>query len=252
MTSDEIKTLLNEKYSDADKCLIAFEVNEGTGSSSGRRIDALAMHLWPSNDYKIIGFEIKVARSDWLNEMKQPEKSLAISQFCDEFYLVAPYGVLGIDELPKTWGYIQATSDRILTKIKAPKREPVSLDRPFMASFVRSLTRKYSDKKLLTAQVEKAKEKLVKEIDDRNAHRIKRLEEEVGELRNTISEFNKQTGLTMSKWNFGSIVHAVNALKVVDNREKYIKDITNKITCLENMIDHDKKSLESLINLKLE
>lgn len=252
MTSDEIKAMLNEKYSDSDQCLIAFEVNQGTGSTSGRRIDALAMHLWPSKDYKIIGFEIKVSRADWLNEMKQPEKSLAISQFCDEFYLVAPYGVLGIDELPKTWGYIQTTDDKLFTKIRAPKREPVSLDRPFMASFVRSLTRKYSDKKLLTAQIEKVKQQMTKEFDDKNESRIKRLEEENYRLQQIITDFNKETGLTMSKWNFGSIVDAVNALKNVHNRAKYISELQNKIACLDSMLKHDQLSVEALKNLKLE
>jgi hypothetical protein len=252
ITSDDIKALLNEKYSDGEKCLIAFEVNEGTGASSGRRIDALAMHLWPSNDYKIIGFEIKVARSDWLNEMKQPDKSLALSKYCDEFYLVAPYGVLGIDELPKTWGYIQATDERIFTKIKAPKREASEIERPFMASFMRQITRKYSDKKLLTAQIEKVKEKLHNEFDDRNDNRIKRLEEQLAEKELLIQNFNRDTGLTMNKWNYGNIVQAINILKNVETREKYIADITNKITMLKNITAGDEKTLEILKNLKLE
>ncbi len=252
MTSDDIKALLNEKYSDGDKCLIAFEVNEGTGSNSGRRIDALSMELWPSKNYKIVGFEIKVSRSDWLNEMKQPEKSLAISRFCDEFYLVAPYGVLGIDELPKTWGYIQATSDRIFTKIKAPKREAVAIERPFMASFVRSLTKKYSDKKLLQAQVEKVKENLSNQFDDKNAHRIKRLEEQLAESQSIINYFNKQTGLQLNKWNVGNVVHAINSIKGIKKREGYISDIENQNRILEALIEGNKKSVQSLKEINIE
>lgn len=252
ITSEDIKALLNEKYSDGDKCLIAFEVNEGTGASSGRRIDAIAMNLWPSQDYEIIGFEIKVSRSDWLNELKQPDKALALSKYCDRFYLVAPYGVLHAEELPKNWGYIQAMEDRLFTKIKAPQREAVQIERPFMASFMRQITRKYSDKKLLNAQVEKIKSQLLSETDNRNEHRIKRLEEELAETKLIIQNFNRDTGLVMSKWNYGSIVDVVNAIKDKKTKEDYLKEMVDKSTTLHNIVQSLNRSIENLKQIKIE
>jgi len=251
MTSEEVKALLNDKYSLGDECLIAFEVNEGTGSNSGRRIDALAMHLWPSKDYELIGFEIKVSRSDWLNERKQPEKSLAISQYCDKFYLVAPPGVLGIDELPKTWGYIQVNESGLYTKIKAPKRKPIEPSKPFMASMLRNMVKKYQDKNLLTAQIDRAREKLESDFEERFKVRVKRMEEECGEYRRWITEFNTQTGLQLSKWNSSNIAHSINLLKEIKKREQYMADIENQNKCLEAIIEGNKKSILELSKLTI-
>ncbi len=80
--------------------------------------------------------------------MKQPEKSHAISQYCDRWYLVAPQGVLGIDELPDTWGYIKATPNTLGTKIRAPDRDNAIIDKPFAASLLRKCLEKDEDHKV--------------------------------------------------------------------------------------------------------
>jgi hypothetical protein len=251
MTSDQVKALLNDKYSLGDECLIAFEVNEGTGSSAGRRIDAIAMSLWPSKDYKIIGFEIKVSRADWLNELKQPEKSFPIAQFCDEFYLVAPAGVLGIDEIPKTWGYIQASEKSLLTKIRAPKREAIQTDRPFMASLIRSLVKKYQNKNLIAAQVDNIRIKMEDDFQRRTKADFRHLNDEISSLNNIIHDFNTQTGMKMNRYNFGNIVEVVKMMNDAKSKNKYVSDLTNQITCLESILSFSKKSLDALTNLKM-
>lgn len=251
MNADQIKILLNEKFYDGAKNLIGFEINEGTGGAGGRRADAIAFYLWPSNDYKLIGFEIKVSRADWLNELKQPEKSLPIAQFCDEWYLVAPIGVLGIDELPKSWGYIQASKSGLRTKIRAPKRTPVEPDKPFMASLLRSLVAKYQDTSLINEWKEKQRDSMIEEFEARFKRETQKMFDDLMECKKVIKEFNDQTGLQMNKWNFGNIVHLANAIKDKTGREEYEKQISDRVKCLEAIIEGEKKTLDSLKNIEL-
>ena len=78
MTSGGIKNLLQNKYdggSMASQYAFMTEVRDATGAMGQRYADAITMCLWPSQGLEIIGFEIKVARSDWLNELKEAMKS---------------------------------------------------------------------------------------------------------------------------------------------------------------------------------
>jgi hypothetical protein len=78
------------------------EFRDATGFDSKRSADALAIGLYRSRGLHIIGFEQKTARSDWLREMKSPEKAEAIGQYCDYFYLVVDsLNVAKVEELPE-------------------------------------------------------------------------------------------------------------------------------------------------------
>lgn len=246
MKSEHIKALLNEKYSDGDACLIAFEVNEGTGGFGGRIADAIAFYMWPSKDYKMIGFEIKVSRSDWLNEMKQPDKSMALSQFCDEWYLVAPKGVLGIDELPKTWGYMEASDKRLTVKIRAPQREVVNPDKPFMASLLRSMIRKYQDTSVLEQLIEGAKEKAEKRFKDLYESRLERANEDSERYRSLVDKFYKETGLYLSERNLPDIKEAIQAIRNEATRNDKIKLIQDRVKTLSILIENDNKAILQL------
>src|SRR4051812_2140071 len=53
-------------------CAFLPEFRCGTGYSRQSRADAISMHLWPSAplSLELIGYELKVSRSDWLREGK--------------------------------------------------------------------------------------------------------------------------------------------------------------------------------------
>jgi hypothetical protein len=92
------------------------------GTWHSRRADAIALSLWTQPEQKkiqfdepgkkriirttVIGFEIKVNRSDWLNELKQPEKAETMKQYCNQWVLVAPEDVVKPFEIPKGWGWM--------------------------------------------------------------------------------------------------------------------------------------------------
>lgn len=72
-----------------------------------RRLDLWGMHLSPAKGMHAHSFEVKVSRSDWLVELKQPLKrrmALAISNF---FWLATPKGIIKPEELPPQTGLIE-------------------------------------------------------------------------------------------------------------------------------------------------
>jgi len=104
MKTAAIARYLRERYY-LPKYALFFEVPDKIGNDSTRRADAIAVQL-DSPTHDIIGFEIKASRSDWLRELKQPEKSALFAKQCNEFYIVAPHEVVYVDEIPQGYGWI--------------------------------------------------------------------------------------------------------------------------------------------------
>ena len=105
---------------------------------TGRRADAVAMNIWPSKNYQMHCFEVKVSRADFMHEMKDPAKAEAVGQFCDFFWLAAPVGLVRVDEVPLTWGLIELTKGGLRVKKQAPMREAIEFTRSFAASLLRA------------------------------------------------------------------------------------------------------------------
>lgn len=142
--TDKLITLLAEHYP-GPACAFLPEFRGGTGWGRESRADAIAMHTWPSQGLELIGFELKTSRSDWLRELKQPEKCDPIKQFCDRWYLVIddPSIVRSWPEkeLPEDWGLMQPEYTSYPYKLKvqkeAPKLAAQPIDRLFLASLMR-------------------------------------------------------------------------------------------------------------------
>lgn len=135
-TSADVRAALVLRYP-AESHALMFEVAPRTGGGT-RYADAVAVGLWSSHGHAIEGFEIKVARSDWLNELKQPEKSDPVAKYCNRWWLVCVPGVAMPDELPPSWGMLELqASGTLRVKVQAPKREPQPVTIGFFASLIR-------------------------------------------------------------------------------------------------------------------
>lgn len=107
-----------------------------------QRIDAFALHTWPSKKYRRVAYEVKASRSDLHRELDQPWKCEAALALSNEFYLVAPTDVLigGItDDFPETWGVISFYEGRTTTIKQAPWRDTLLPPYSFMLSLARNL-----------------------------------------------------------------------------------------------------------------
>jgi hypothetical protein len=149
-TEASIFELLQKRY-EAPAWALLPQVADGTGANANRRADAVAMSLYPSRGLEIHGFEIKVRRRDWLNELANPGKADAVAIHCDRWWIVAPPGVVELAELPTPWGLFEVGSnrrdfdDRTPTKAallvkKAPEAMPIptaGIERAFLAAVLR-------------------------------------------------------------------------------------------------------------------
>lgn len=134
-TTANVTLALRERYSAPEFSF--FEEVGDSGSSSSVYADGVAINMWASRGYAITGFEVKVSRSDWLRELKQPEKSEPILTKCDFWYLVAPDEVYLADEVPPSWGILSFKNGQLREKRKAPKLEPKPITRAFVAQMFR-------------------------------------------------------------------------------------------------------------------
>ena len=139
-TAAAVEALLRAKYAPPQFALLT-EVRSSCGFGAARSADVVVMGIWPSTGHNLVGYEIKVARHDWLREMQQPEKAEAVGRFCDLWYVVAPPGVVQIHELPALWGLIEPAGAGLMVRrpaTKRPDRRPVSAT--FLAALLRRVT----------------------------------------------------------------------------------------------------------------
>lgn len=123
------------------------QVRSHAGFDSPRTLDAVVMDLWPSKGLHLHGFEIKCSRSDWLRELKQPEKAAMFVDRVDRFWVVAAdKDVVRLDELPPLWGLLYAIrtpSGPVLhngrsARLLPPSDERQSVQRSWLACLLRS------------------------------------------------------------------------------------------------------------------
>jgi len=76
-----------------------------------RSLDAWAINVWPSSNFAKVAYEIKVSRSDFLRELKEPIKRREALLMSNSFFFVAPRGLIKPEELPIECGLIEVAWD---------------------------------------------------------------------------------------------------------------------------------------------
>lgn len=117
-TEAELLALLERKHAgkgnggSGEYAFLTHVRNDG-GFSATRTFDGVAVSLWPSRGYAIDVFEVKVSRSDWMRELKDPAKSEAAWEIGDRFWICATAGVVDPADLPHGWGLIEAYGAKV-------------------------------------------------------------------------------------------------------------------------------------------
>lgn len=117
ISAKQIENLLAQRHS--DDIFIPECKNGPTHTASHLRMDAWSMKRSWTNPLSI-GYEIKVSRQDFLNDQKWHN----YLQYCNEFYFICPFGLIGKDELPAEVGllYVAKTGTRLFKKKAAQRR----------------------------------------------------------------------------------------------------------------------------------
>lgn len=173
-----------------------YEVCSHTGYGRGtptRFADALVVSTWPSRGIWLGGIEVKVARSDWLRELRSPEKADPIAKFCHYWYIATPPGVVQDGEVPETWGHWVVEEHGKKTRCRVAKqavrREPEALSPLFLASLLRNAAAGLQ--RAISVAVQAATDDLTKNGTDETplkaAQQITALEIEIARLKNEIA-----------------------------------------------------------------
>lgn len=150
VTAKDIIALLYERYCQPEWAFFP-ELRVGTGYANyyGRhskdvlrgkveqRLDAWAMNCWPSKRLVKLAFEIKISRGDFIHELKRPEKREAAFLVSNQYYFVAPYTIIAVNELPKDCGLIIVTKSGQLRIIQEALYRDVQPSWTFFAALAR-------------------------------------------------------------------------------------------------------------------
>jgi hypothetical protein len=145
MMTEKIKAALRLRHSDFRQWIYFDECPVGTGWKGSNFIDGYAIGAWPSAHNKRIAYEVKISRQDFQNELKKPLKRRPAIYFSNEYYFVAPKGMIRAEEVPPDCGLIEFTeesahkNDRLITKVPAPFRESIRPTWNFTAALLRRL-----------------------------------------------------------------------------------------------------------------
>lgn len=154
LNANDIVRILAQFHGQSDRWLFLTELRPSTGygARDDRRIDAWAMHCWPSERFERTAYEVKVARSDFLGELKQPKKRRVALLHSNSFYFITPPGIARIDEIPPECGLIEVSRAMSMARgitsrkaggwylnyvVVAPHRDTVPPSWAFLASVVR-------------------------------------------------------------------------------------------------------------------
>lgn len=235
-TADQIVALLRQKYS-GDAYAFVEQVPNGTGMDKSRTCDAMAMSLWPSNGLHLYGFEVKVSRSDWLKEIQDPTKAEAFAAYCNQWWIVAPKGIVKLDELPATWGLMcPATSGNL--RVARPvtiQSLPKPIDRKMLAGILRASLKQSPGRRELDAARKAGYDAGYDAASKRYANTTttdtKMLKHEIEMLQRNVRDFEASSGITLDNYRGAEIGLAVRAVRTVglECLEHYLKSIASEL-----------------------
>ncbi|WNL50677.1 endonuclease [Ruegeria phage RpAliso] len=146
ITSGEIVDALVKKH---QKDLWFEELRLSSGFQWEGRIDFLAVSVSPSTGNKAVAYEIKVSKADFKRDTHKKQRGARL--YSDQFYYIAPVGVIPHEDVPDWAGLIEvdwhafrgrSPALRLKTVIPAPKRDKDQPSWGLVVSLIRNAARK--------------------------------------------------------------------------------------------------------------
>lgn len=199
--TSKIKLSMKRKYS-APEWVLVFELAD----PDGRRADAIAVNTFPSRNFKVLGFEFKASRSDWLAEKREGAKADYFVRAVDEWYVVAGRrGIVKEKELPEGWGLLELKDNRDdqlwkLEESNLTEYQQGEPDRPFWGRLLQKAVGE--DSNFTTEDLREARQRGyqdaidegVQKRSDRELERLEQKAESYDELRDEGFDFLSYSG----------------------------------------------------------
>jgi hypothetical protein len=242
MTSQLLKSLICQRFCSPEWATF-LEVASGTGSNARRFADAVSMNLYPSRGLEIQGFEVKVSRNDWLNELKNPSKAEEIAQYCDRWWVVTPEGIIRDGELPPTWGHFIVRNGKLCCATKAPQLTAKQITREFVAALIRRAGE--HDQHLFNQAVEAHTKQIQEQANARAKSQIAMATEHYNRLAKRVQEIKDLTGIDINTWKPSYDI--ANAIKLVMTLG--VTDTYSHLDTLVKAIEVSNKQLSKAVEL---
>jgi hypothetical protein len=150
--SADLAALLRRRYSqrhgNGPRYVLVPEVRNqaGFGWYNGgprlRTCDLIVMDTWESAPVRLIGHELKVTRSDWLAELRDPDKAGAFLPHVAEWWLVvADRSIVRDGELPEGWGLLAPAGGQLRAVVPPARQRQLPVPLGLMAALLRSMER---------------------------------------------------------------------------------------------------------------
>lgn len=243
ITAEVIREALRKRF-----CQPEWELVEEVDVGGNRRADAIAVNMWFSRGYEVVGFEIKVSRSDLQKELQDVSKADPGFKKCDKWMLVTPRGLVNDSLLiPEPWGIMEYHNGMLKIR-KQPERHEREVTKAFSAHLLRAM------RNAVNANFADELDKEVQKIrDDYETNYYKRKEEEQKRYRNTKEE-EVQIILKALRdsnvWNLKyedlmAVFSLLNGLDDAEYNVKYtierLKRASEALVRLQKCIDNEKK-----------
>ena len=241
-TTEQVLQALRNKYSSGAYAFLT-QVGNSTGFNCNRWADAIVMSLWPSRGLEIIGFEIKVSRSDWVKELKHPEKADTIANYCDSWYLVVgDQDIMQFGELPMGWGLMvpQTKSNLKITVTSERKVKPKPIDKQFLAAILRRATEQLTEAAKLRNEYSRGYDEGIEEGKERMNYSVGSKDGQIQRLEKDIKDFEEASGVDIHQsWEhpdkIGEAVKNIldgsymNELKLLEDLQRRAKNCVESI-----------------------
>lgn len=210
-------------------------------SGFARTADAVAFGMWPSRGQLIMGFEVKISKGDWQRELFMPEKADEIAQYCDKWWIVAPPGLISIDELPEKWGLLEPARKnlKIIKQAQDLETEFQQLPRQFVSCIFRRFVEKVKKpsrddlrneyRKGLTEGVDRA---AMLDLDEAT----KRIVQDYKNLKERVEKFETTSGIDVGERNFLLQYQAENLKWLLENTKNLQGDLPQTINNLKKTL----------------
>ena len=143
-TEADVVDALERRYStvhgNGRRYATAYGVRSHAGFDARRTADFIAMDMWPSGGLQLHGHEVKVSRSDWLRELKDPSKAAEFIPYMNRWWIVvSDRRIVRPGELPDDWGLMALRGADLAVEKAAPKRDAKPLPATRLAALLRAV-----------------------------------------------------------------------------------------------------------------
>ena len=103
-------------------------------------IDALAVSCFMSTKYKCVGYEVKVSRTDFMAELRAPDKTKRSAFCCTQFFFACPAGLIKPVEVADPYGLVYVNENGRTRMVKRSSMPPTQPTWHFLGALIRRIT----------------------------------------------------------------------------------------------------------------